>query len=1044
MNRRIRPSFVGLCVIGVLSCFVTKAFAQISFSAPSTSTTISDCDDFAVEQFNDPWDLSNTEDVNNFVTDQDISSILSPSISGGLFSGTVNSTGAYAQLWTLLPDSTYITGPNGTYGSGGRWGTSQDMDHKVNLDTSKYDTFTIRMNSNKFDSNGFRLFLQRGPLLQTYTALEQFPVLKGWNSYILNMNSVSFDSGFVTDSWASGSIYGLSIMPALTTGTEFQVDWMTLEDSTSCGSTTASYTANASGNNDLYNIWIDDDTNPFNGYFKKIKTAATAAGSDTTSVSALSLFPSSYKVIGLLDSDYATLERDDPWDFNEETDVTATGSISGESLSGGTLSGTVSGNTSQIYMRLSDGGIDASKYSKLSLKVTLSNRVSGFIRVFVNDSGGFFDLYPGTHDVDNDNVFQKDLSSEGAWTGTIDTFIVQIIGSGINFSLDFVSLRKSGFETSRDSTDVAGSVVAASGSVKVNAAPLIDIREPNNKGGVALQPWNMNNTNDLVVFDNLTDDPDPSYSNSTGELYSTFLPDVRLEDGRRGDFFKGTTDASFGTTSGDPINYSIFPDSNTTDLTFSSDDYRNLCFMMKTTKDYNLEDGSVTVIIWGAENDMLRNSAGLPTIYDNWTTNKWFEYCVDMKKIHREGTTENQYNGMIESFRVDPHEFPVTDTISRTTHYFDWIKLRKDDTSHGKFTIVLDTEDSDGDSVSVDLYYNTAASTTGGTKINTSALDESTNAYIWDTSSVPNGSYYIYAVATDGINTTKRLSTGRIKVDNSSADQVSPVLSLESPSSGQTFCDSIQLKGYALQTDRFEEVALVEVLVDGAEFASIHPGLYSPNAVAAYPDEDSSNTGFNATYDFSAFSIGAHTITVKAYSTDGSVTTTNVSVTKGTTGCADIISDSDPSGSPLEVDLNIPLPEMSGPTLGNFKQTKKGVVNGSVTGIGSENCTIKLEVGPTNVDTSNSFINFTVTSSDESKDKLTLQAKKVNINKKLVSELCFRARKSCEGYQDSSSEVTCMKVKTKKGLKEPATASTAITNKIKRKAKKAKKKNNKK
>ena len=84
---------------------------------------------------------------------------------------------------------------------------------------------------------------------------------------------------------------------------------------------------------------------------------------------------------------------------------------------------------------------------------------------------------------------------------------------------------------------------------------------------------------------------------------------------------------------------------------------------------------------------------------------------------------------------MDPHEFAFS-TSGETTHYFDYIKLRKNDESHGNFALAFKLEDSDS-AATVDFYYTTASTATSGTKINTgTTLTESDSVYIWDTTSV--------------------------------------------------------------------------------------------------------------------------------------------------------------------------------------------------------------------------------------------------------------------------------------------------------------------
>jgi hypothetical protein len=75
-----------------------------------------------------------------------------------------------------------------------------------------------------------------------------------------------------------------------------------------------------------------------------------------------------------------------------------------------------------------------------------------------------------------------------------------------------------------------------------------------------------------------------------------------------------------------------------------------------------------------------------------------------------------------------------------------------EDTSVGTFTITWTDEDPDSDA-EVRLYYDTDARGADGTPI-TAGLseDDQIDSYIWDTSGLPKGRYYVYAVIDDGIN----------------------------------------------------------------------------------------------------------------------------------------------------------------------------------------------------------------------------------------------------------------------------------------------------
>jgi hypothetical protein len=102
--------------------------------------------------------------------------------------------------------------------------------------------------------------------------------------------------------------------------------------------------------------------------------------------------------------------------------------------------------------------------------------------------------------------------------------------------------------------------------------------------------------------------------------------------------------------------------------------------------------------------------------------------------------------------RFDPHEFgtnPGDPTPTRTFHIDD-VKLTADPVAFGTYTIKFGTADADGDSVIVNLYYDTDKDPANGkTLIAAGLVGGPAATYVWNTSAVTAGTYFIYAEATD-------------------------------------------------------------------------------------------------------------------------------------------------------------------------------------------------------------------------------------------------------------------------------------------------------
>ena len=998
MLKFIKTFCLNLSLAIVCSLGAHQAVADFTFSAPATNTKIKSCDDFATQEFNNGWDMSDSADINAFFPELDVKGFTNPRYSGGSFVGLTNTTSA--SFFLMSPKAC------GAYPIGGRYGEN------FTLDTTKYTTLSLRMNTDLPDSFGFRMIWNRDcNYAENRSVTVPSPIRVGWNTYSVDLNTIGLDTTSDTRTWAAGSITGLAILPTTTAGASISVDSIRLEDPNSCGTDNLGFNATTAGNDNLYSIWIDNDTNPFNGFVKQVKKAADATGNDTSSYNTLGMSPGNYYALALLDSDYASLELTNPWDMADTTDIETTINLvgGGGTFQNGSFVGTSDSTTPAVYLKVGTDGIDTSKYKYLSFKLSRSDNTSD---MFIIWPGGA-QVFDFADSVGND-TYNIDLSMNAGWTGTITNFIIRpALSPGVTFQLDWVSLRKTGYDTDRNITSLTAAIDSAAGFIVVNTPPSIEIKHPSIKGGEALKPWNMTADPDLALFSNLEGDADPNFP---GENLTTYLPDVRSIDGVRGDFFKGTNlDGSF-----DPVNYSTYP-FVANPITFDAGTYKNLCFKLLMDTTFSIGGGSVGRVFWSNAADIssFNTSEDLVLIYDGWSASRWYEYCVDMTKLHLDGTTTSNWAGTITAFRVDAHEFTPA-----TTYYLDYIKLRKDDTSKGVYNIAFDIQDPE-DTASVSLYYTGGFSPSGGTLITT--LNEGQSSYAWDTTGIASGSYLIYAVATDAQNTITRSATGRLQVDNSGISGIAPVLSLEAPSEGQAVCSTLQVKGYAVQPDRFEDVSAVEVSVDGVLFQTIYPSLYSAAALLAYPGADSSNTGFNGLFDASAITTGARVVTVKAISSDGTSTTQTFNITKQATGCSDPIVDSDPAGSPAPIE-NLERPETTKPKIKKLSHNASdGKVTLTVTQAGDTNCSISVYGGET-ADTATTLIKtVSITEAMEKAKSVTLEAAKVQIDPKKVKKVVLRVTKDCNGFQQAEASKG-LKIKTSRGL----TTLTKVLNKLKK------------
>ena len=668
------------------------------------------------------------------------------------------------------------------------------------------------------------------------------------------------------------------------------------------------------------------------------------------------------------------------------------------------------------------------------------------IRIFwtnTDNSGGSalianfnFASYDADGVVNGNGIFNVDFAAldaappfgySGPWTGKqVKQLIIQPGESGTNFSLDYVQLRNSGFATS-DTAPTA----ALSAAITVSAPPIVELLKPSIKGGESLKAWNFI-PGDVGFSVNLRSDADPSKSNET---YSTYLPDVRTEDGLRGDFYKGTNISG----NDDPNDYMNFPFFTSNTFTIDADAYRNMCLKLRVDKEFDLGLGSVTKFIYQKAGAGLEQADAWATIYDRWSGSKWYEYCFDMSNHPTEDGVVT-WGGIIDAFRLDPHEFhkdtccdqngaPIGNPIS-VSYYYDYLKIRKDDTSHGKYAIVTKASDADTASVTNTYYYNATKSLSGGTAIAPSDLQCEGRVCIWNTAGVPVGTYYLSVTSSDGADSTSALATGRLKVDNSGATDTAPVLSIEAPLDGATVCSSMQVKGYSLLTQRFEDVSAVQVFVDGTYFASVDLGVFSPKAKQDYPAADSSNAGFDSLFDITSLSAGSHSLSIKAYSSDGGITTYGpISITRNP-GCTDgaPISDPAPAGVPVAITpitfgTPTPAPPPADSPVITLSHKANGGMSAKITKIGDagQTCKITLQGSATSDGTYSVLKTYAVPAKALKAKKLAMSATGVQVAKKSVPSVYVRAERVCNGTSVTGAAVQ-LKFKTAKGAKNTAAA----------------------
>ena len=1027
---------LSLCLAA--SC-LAPSYAQIYINSQTTAEKYKACDDFATNVLHDPWDMNQLTDINHYVT-SDLTSIGNVSLSSGLFNFRTLASNA-AAFYLFSPQVAEIT-----VRVGGRFG--QDLNFDATK-SAKYRQLSFRMNTDTEDSGGFKLVFNRATeYVPNRTVSGFYPIKTGWHTYTVDLPTqlnISTSESSNTSPWGSAPITGFSILPTAANNANVSIDFIRMEDPTTCASATINYTATTINDDNLVNLYLDDDGNLSNGYYKKIAEITPAAGISSLAASLDALDTGkNFSVVGLLHSDYATMVRDDAWDMSESTDISLNSGFSSLQFSGGSLTGVATSNQPVLYLGIpSTKQINAGTFTKLSFK--LSRTVSSAFLLNWSGTAGTNTIVidPAVADADNDSIYQVDLAGQGAWSGTIREIVLLPVvnGIGASFSLDWISLRNNGYVRNLD----AGSTAVSTGSIRLNQVPVVDILRPNDQGGELFKPWNSNPSN-VVVTSNLRTDTDPA---NPSEKYTTFLPDVRAVEGIRGDIFKGTNIAG----NDDPNFYYTFPNSADASL-IDADQYKNFCVKMLLDRGFDLCLGSILKPVWLNNDETFTDTEASIAIYNRWSNTKWYEYCFDMTTVKPATAGLQRWNGIKKGLRLDPHEFhydtcgasgsPVGNPIS-ATFYVDYARLAKEVSSdNNKLPIVFSTVDTDDTVVTNTLYYSAANDGTGLQTI-VNNLAKNTRVYIWDTSAVPEGKYYLYVGSNDGLNTNLKTSKLPVIVSRQTRTAAPPVLSVESPKNGDVVCDSLQLKGYSLLSDRVEKVSAIEVKINGTSELVFRPNDYNPNAVATYTPTifDSSNAAYNFTIDSSGLPAGGNTIEIISYGSDGQSTSSGtIAVTKSGSGCTSFITDPAPTGAPVELSAPnsistpsatptpTPTPaasQLTTPSITKISVDKKSLLTMSVSNAGESgrSCTLTISAGASAKKLSTLSKSFTST-----KTTATLSAAKFAINGKKLKSLVFKLTKSCSGLTGSvTSSAKSLSTKKLKGKVATAAAAVKLLNK---------------
>lgn len=274
----------------------------------------------------------------------------------------------------------------------------------------------------------------------------------------------------------------------------------------------------------------------------------------------------------------------------------------------------------------------------------------------------------------------------------------------------------------------------------INNPPSIELTNPSATSGadyattVLGNAWDMSSAADIQL---------------TGSDYLTNLS------------FNGMLNAT--NTNNDPNVTLLYNTNNSVPIDTSR--FRYLTYWLQVDGPYDLGAGSVARVVWNSQ--LLMSGTTATVSQDIIVYPGMNSYTIDLAGLSAApdgglepvGAAEPWTAGVKRHLRLDPHEFPQ----ARTFHIDD-VKLTAMPVAGSTFPITFLSADADGDAATVSLYYDTDTNPDNGKTLIASGIPRSAGQFVWNTAGVPQRGYFIYAEATDGVQSLGRYAIVPVQV----------------------------------------------------------------------------------------------------------------------------------------------------------------------------------------------------------------------------------------------------------------------------------------
>jgi hypothetical protein len=687
----------------------------------------------------DPWDMSQSTDLYpSGFGDQPGKGWNNPVVANGVFNGWTQAPISY--LWLLyhgFPTMNPVDLHNG-------------LINPINADKYRYLTFRLYLQDPDPDVPVRVWWSKAGNEVSGPCGASTMLVpYAGWHIYRLDLATNAMPGKCPWD----GQITGLLLSPTSTDDANYKgkmvaLDWARLSDPTSATPVAVTWNlGNVTGQRSV-SLLLDDDNQPANGV---LDTLATGLPSDATGSYAWGLkglSPGTYYIHARASSDYAGSVLGDPWDFQQASDYAGVYNLSNVTLANGILQATSTSIDPQIWLSVPVARpIDATLYRKLFVRINV-NAPSDVQALWTHagethaqNYSQFIHVDPGWQTI----AVDLECPMVGSWSGDITSLRLDPgLAAGVTYEIDWVALTTG--VVPQTESDLLPALFPNIATVTINQAPLLRFRSPSRESGqdyaatVLGAPWDFDDGSSLT---------------ETHELAgASFNGDSML--GVTAQVHNGCIGAN---DCGDP--YFFFRISRDPTRFINPNRFKYLTLRYWQEGVFSFGQGWIWRPVWRAAPPFsggldMTVSNGIQ-VHDAWPSyteaDGWFTYQLDLRNTAPEpggGTTNwgwNDSHGWISQFRIDP-----TEVAAATRFHLRRVLLTADPVATGgPFTISWDWLNSDG-TATISAYYTTDKNAPTQRAIGT--VQQPAANLTWDTSGVPDGTYYIYLKANDGYNTT--------------------------------------------------------------------------------------------------------------------------------------------------------------------------------------------------------------------------------------------------------------------------------------------------